>query len=314
MRVFVAGASGAVGTRLVARLVENGHEVTGTYKTEGSADVVRSLGAEPVALDLLDSAAVRKAVLEAKPDAIVHEATALKGRFDFRRIGSYFEQTNLIRVRGTDALLAAAKEAGVGRFVAQSYASYRYARTGGFVKTEDDPLDPQPPPELRGIYEAMDHLDEAVTGFGGAALRYGQLYGDSGNALVEAVRKRAFPLVGDAGAYVSFVHLDDAAAATVLALEKGAAGVYNVVDDEPAPARDWMPYLARVVGAKPPRHYPAWAARMFAGPLAVMMGTETRGASNAKAKRELGWTLAYSSWRQGFIAAYGARGLVGDGN
>jgi 2-alkyl-3-oxoalkanoate reductase len=304
MRVFVAGASGAIGTRLVAQLIDRGHEVTGTFRSPGNAERVRALGAEPIALDLLDARAVRKAVLETKPDAIVHQATALADVRFSRKFDRTFAQTNRLRTEGTDALLAAAQEAGVRRFVAQSFASMRYERVGGPVKTEDDPLDPAPAPTMRETDAAMRYLDEAVTRAGGTALRYGGFYGADNDGLVEPVRKRQFPIVGDGGGVFSFIHLEDAAAATVLALEQGEAGIYNIVDDEPAPVRKWLPALADVLGAKPPRHVPRWLARLFAGEAAVMMGTVSRGASNAKAKRELGWSLRYPSWRQGFVAAY----------
>jgi 2-alkyl-3-oxoalkanoate reductase len=306
MRVFVAGASGAIGTRLVPQLIDRGHEVIGTFRSPGHAERVRALGAEPVALDLLEWRAVRQAVLAAEPDAIVHQATALTNLRDFKHFDRSFAQTNRLRTEGTDALLAAAREAGVSRFVAQSYASARYERRGGPVKTEDDPLDPNPVPAARESIAAMRHLDEAVTAAGGIALRYGGFYGAANDALVEAVHRRLFPIIGDGGGVTSFIHLDDAAAATVLALEHGAAGIYNVVDDEPAPAREWLPVLASVLGAKPPRRVPRWLARLVAGEAPVMMGTESRGASNAKAKRELGWTLRYPSWREGFVAAYGS--------
>jgi 2-alkyl-3-oxoalkanoate reductase len=304
MRVFVAGASGAIGSRLVPQLIDRGHEVIGTHRSPGGAERLRALGAEPVALDLLDAGAVRKAVLDAEPDAIVHQATALADLRDFKHFDRSFAQTNRLRTEGTDALLAAARDAGVRRFVAQSYASARYAREGGPVKTEDDPLDPTPVPAMRETIAAMRHLDEAVTRAGGIALRYGGFYGASNDGMVEPVRKRLFPIVGDGAGVSSFIHLDDAAAATVLALEQGRPGVYNVVDDEPAPVREWLPVLAEVLGAKPPRRVPRWLARLFAGEAVVMMGTDSRGASNAKAKRELGWQLRYPSWRQGFAAAY----------
>jgi len=304
MRVFVAGASGAIGKRLVPQLVDRGHEVVGAFRNPEHAERVKAMGAKPVILDLLDTAAVRRLVLESKPEGIIHEATALSGKFDFRHIDRTFAQTNRLRTQGTDNLLIAAREARVRRFVAQSYASYRYARSGGFVKTEDDPLDSRPPTAMSGIYAAMNYLDDAVTKAGGVALRYGGFYGDPVDAMAESVRKRMFPLVGDGGAYASFIHLEDAAAATVLALENDVAGIYNIVDDEPAPAREWLPYLAKTLGAKPPRHFPAWLARLFGGELAVMMGTELRAASNAKAKREIGLTLRYPSWRQGFMATY----------
>ena len=304
MRVFVAGASGAIGTRLVAQLVDRGHEVVGTYRTHG--DRLRTLGAEAVALDVLDPHAVRRAVLEAHPDAIVHQATALADLRFSRHFDRAFEQTNRLRTEGTDALLAAAREAGVSRVLAQSFASYRYAREGGPVKAEDDPLDPNPVPAMRETDAAMRYLDHAITAAGGTALRYGGFYGAADDGLLEPVRKRQFPIVGAGGGVSSFIHLDDAATATVLALEHEATGIYNIVDDEPAPVREWLPVLAKTVGAKPPRHVPRWLARLMAGEAAAMMGTEARGASNAKAKRDLGWTLRHPTWRDGFPAAYAA--------
>jgi 2-alkyl-3-oxoalkanoate reductase len=304
MRVFVAGASGAIGTRLVPQLIDRGHEVIGTFRSSGKAEHVRALGAEPVALDLLDPRAVREAVLSAEPDAIAHQATALADLKDFKHFDRSFAQTNRLRTEGTDALLAAAREAGVRRFVAQSFASYRYVRDGGPVKTEDDPLDPAPVPAMRETDAAMRYVDEAVTRAGGIALRYGAFYGAPNDGLIEPVRSRQFPIVGDGAGVSSFIHLDDAAAATVLALEGDRAGVYNVVDDEPAPLREWLPVLAKALGAKPPRRFPRWLARLVAGEAVVMMATEARGASNAKARRELGWEPRYPSWRQGFVAAY----------
>jgi 2-alkyl-3-oxoalkanoate reductase len=304
MRVFVAGASGAIGTRLVPQLIDRGHEVIGTSRSTGNAERIRALGAEPVALELLDARAVRKAVLEAEPDAIVHQATALADVHFSKNLDRSFAETNRLRREGTDALLAAAREAGVSRFVAQSYASMRYAREGDRVKTEEDPLDLDPVEGMRETCAAMTYLDEAVTAAGGIALRYGNFYGSHNDGLVGPVRKRQFPIVGDGGGVSSFIHLDDAAAATVLALEHDGPAIYNIVDDEPAPVREWLPVLAKALGAKPPRRFPVWLARLFAGEPGVMLGTEARGASNAKAKRELGWTLRYPSWRQGFAEVY----------
>ena len=306
MRVFVAGASGAIGTRLVPRLIARGHEVTGTFTSSAEkAERIRGAGAEAVLLDLLDAAAVREAVLAAKPDAVIHQATALTGGFS-RKLDKTFAQTNRLRTEGTDALLDAAREAGVSLFVAQSFAPYRYAREGGMVKTEDDPLVAAPAKGTEQTFAAMAHLDKVVTGAGGIALRYGGFYGDAGNPLLKPVRRRLFPIIGSGEGVMSYVHLDDAASATVAALEHGQGGIYNIVDDDPAPLREWLPVLASVVGAKPPRHMPAWLARLVAGEDAVNMGTSSRGASNAKAKRELGWTLRYPSWRQGFAACYGS--------
>jgi nucleoside-diphosphate-sugar epimerase len=308
MRVFVAGASGAIGSRLVPQLIARGHEVIGTSRSPASAERVQALGAEPIVLDLLDRPAVRRAVLETRPDAIAHEATALADVKNLRNFDRTFAQTNRLRTEGTDALLAAAHEAGIRRFVAQSYASARYARVGGPVKTEDDPLDPNPLPSMRESVAAMRHVDEATSAAGGIALRYGGFYGGEDDGMVQVVRRRLFPIVGSGAGVTSFIHLDDAATATVLALEHGEPGVYNIVDDEPAPMREWLPAVAKVLGAKPPRRLPRWLARLFAGEAVVMMATESRGASNAKAKRELGWTLRYPSWRQGFAAAYGSAG------
>jgi nucleoside-diphosphate-sugar epimerase len=310
MRVFVAGASGAIGTRLVPQLIARGHDVIGSFKSVGNGARLRSLGAQPVVLDLLDPHAVRKAVLENEPDAIVHQATALADARFSRNFDRTFAQTNRLRTEGTDALLAAAREAGVDRFVAQSFASMRYERTGGPVKTEDDPLDPDPLPPLRKASAAMRHLDETVTAAGGIALRYGAFYGAANDGLIDPVRRRQFPIVGDGGGVSSFVHLDDAAAATVLALEYDGAGIFNVVDDEPAPVREWLPVLAEALGAKPPRHVPRWLARLVAGEVAVMLGTESRGASNAKARRELGWIPRHRTWRDGFAVAYAPTGTA----
>ncbi|HEV8277112.1 MAG TPA: NAD(P)-dependent oxidoreductase [Streptosporangiaceae bacterium] len=312
MRVFVAGATGAIGTRLVPKLVGRGHEVIGTSRSMDRAKRLHALGAEPVALDLLDRGAVRKAVLAAKPDAIIHQATALTGLSDFKHFDRSFHQTNLLRTEGTDALLAAAKEAGVSRIIAQSFASYRYAREGGPVKTEEDRLDPTPVPAMRETEDAMAYLDRVVTEAGGIALRYGGFYGDpSDTTLIDAVRARKFPVVGSGEGVSSFIHLDDAADATVLALDHEGPAIYNIVDDEPAPIKVWLPELARILGAKPPRHFPTWLARIFAGEALVMMATEARGASNAKAKRELGWTPAHPTWRQGFAETYAATGNQG---
>src|SRR6266511_4405328 len=252
MRVFIAGASGAIGTRLVPQLIARGHEVIGTYRSPANAERLRVYGAEAVALDLLD----------------------------------------------------AAREAGVSRFVAQSNVTFRYAREGGMIKSEDDPPDTKPVAGAVESMAAMNYLDDAVVAAGGIALRYGIFYGAANDGLVEPVRKRQFPIVGDGGGFMSWIHLDDAAAATVLALEHDGPAIYNIVDDEPAPVRQWLPLLADTLGAKPPRHVPVWLARLFAGESGVAMGTEARGASNAKAKRELGWTLRYPSWRQGFVQAY----------
>jgi nucleoside-diphosphate-sugar epimerase len=257
-----------------------------------------------VVLDALDRDAVLTTVAEVRPDAIVHQATALAGATDFKHFDRTFATTNRLRTQGTDALLAAAREVGVEPVVAQSFAGWPYARVGGPIKTEDDPLDSSPPDALKETLAAIRHLEQAVVGAGGIVLRYGGFYGSPEDGQIEIVRRRQFPVVGDGSGLWSFVHLDDAAAATVLALERGTTGIYNVVDDEPAPVREWLPALAAAVGAPPPRHVPRWLAKLVAGDAGVAMMTEIRGASNAKAKRELGWTLQHPSWRQGFVEAY----------
>ncbi|HTR90320.1 MAG TPA: NAD(P)-dependent oxidoreductase [Trebonia sp.] len=305
MRVLVVGASGVIGTRLVPLLAGHGHQVTGTSRSAAKAGQLRSLGAEPAVLDVLDAAAVRAVLAQARPDAIIYESTALSGISFSRNMDRAFGPTNRLRTTGTDNLLAAACEAGVPRFIAQSFAPFRYAHTGGPVKDETDPLT-EPPPSAQLMFEAMAHNDRAVTDTGGIALRYGGFYGDQDNAMITAIGKRQFPLIGDGSGIMSFIHLDDAAAATVLALDSEGPAIYNVTDDDPAPMRDWLPALARALGAKPPYRIPAWVARLLMGKTLPMM-TEARGASNAKAKKELGWTLRYPTWRDGFPAAYGGR-------
>jgi nucleoside-diphosphate-sugar epimerase len=315
MKIFVAGATGVLGRQLVPQLVARGHEVVGMTRSAAKQDLLRSLGARPVVADALDPDSVAQAVASAEPEVIVHQLTALSGDFDMRHIDRFFETTNRLRTEGTDHLLAAARAVGARRFVAQSYAGWPAERSGGPVKDENAPFDPAPPEALRGMMAAIRHLEEAVTGatwLEGVVLRYGGFYGpgttlsaDPAASHTAAIRKRQFPVVGDGGGIWSFIHVADAAAATAVAVEHGERGVYNVVDDEPAPARSWMPELARVLGAKPPRRVPRWLGRILAGEAATIMMTEVRGASNEKAKRELGWKPRYASWRQGFAQGLG---------
>jgi nucleoside-diphosphate-sugar epimerase len=305
MRVFVAGGTGVVGRRLVPQLVARGHQVTATTTSPAKLGLLEQLGADAVVMDGLDAVSVGEAVAEARPDAIVHQMTAISmahaGKPDLKHPDRWFAPSNRLRTEGTDHLLAAAEATGVSHFAAQSYAGWNGIRKGGWVKTEEDPLDPMKGTRFHKVAEAIRQLEDAVVEAGGAALRYGWLYGPGAtDTLVEAVRKRQFPVVGAGTGYSSWVHLDDAASATVLAVEQKARGVFNIVDDEPAPAREWLPYLAACAGAKPPMRVPKWLARLLAGEVAVTMMTEGRGFSNAKAKRELGWQLRYPSWRQGF--------------
>ena len=308
MRVLVIGATGAIGTRLVPQLVAAGHDVIGTSRSAEKAEGLRSLGTQGVVLDVLDAQAVRNTVGAVRPDAIVYQATALDGIADFTDFDRGFAETNRLRTAGTDNVLAAGREAGVRRIVAQSNASHRYAREGGPVKNEDDPLDPTPPLGLRETVEAMNYVDQAVTGTGGIALRYGVFYGNPADPVGAAVRAGQWPIVGDGGGVWSFIHLEDAAAATVLALEHDGPAIYNIVDDEPATTAVWLTELAKVLDADAPQHVTPEQARDFAGEALVVTSTESRGASNTKAKRELGWTLRHPSWRQGFAAVYAEPG------
>ena len=303
MRVFVAGGTGVIGRRLVPQLVARGHQVTATTTSAAKLGLLEELGAQAAVMDGLDAVSVRKAVAEARPDAIVHQMTAIAGKPDMKHFDRWFATTNRLRTEGTDHLLAAAEATGVSNFVAQSYAGWNGIREGGWVKTEEDPLDPMEGTAAHTMAMAIRHLEDVVVKAGGAVLRYGWLYEPGANSLddlAEAVRKRQFPLVGGGTGYTSWIHVEDAARATVLAIEHQAQGVFNIVDDEPAPASEWLPYLAACAGAKPPLRVPTWLARLLAGDVAVIMMTEGRGFSNAKAKRELGWELRYPSWRQGF--------------
>jgi nucleoside-diphosphate-sugar epimerase len=307
MKVLVAGATGALGRQLVPQLVARGHEVYGMTRTQSKVDAVRAMGAAPLVADALDPEAVASAVAESEPEVIVHQLTALSGSIDMRHFDRDFALTNRLRSEGTDHLLAAGRAVGVKRFVAQSYAGWPFARTGGPVKSEDAPLDSDPPEGLRRTLAAIRHLEEAVTGASwteGVVLRYGGFYGP-GTSLgpdgehLELIRKRGFPVVGGGEGVWSFVHIEDAAEATVAAVEHGSRGIYNVVDDEPAPVAEWLPAIAESVGAKRPRKVPRWLGRLLAGEVATVMMTEVRGASNEKAKRELGWRPGHPSWREG---------------
>ena len=304
MRVFVAGGTGVIGRRLVPLLVERGHTVTATTTGPGKVGLLEELGAEAVVMDGLDAVSVGEAVAAARPDAIVHQMTAIAGKPDMKHMDRWFATTNRLRTEGTDHLLAAAEATGVSHLVAQSYGGWNGVRKGGWVKTEEDPLDPAEGTTARPGMEAIRYLEDMVVKTGGAALRYGWLYGPGAtDDQVELVRKRQFPLVGGGTGYTSWLHVDDAASATVLAVEQRAKGVFNIVDDEPAPAGEWLPHLAACAGAKPPLRVPTWLARLLAGEVAVTMMTEGRGFSNAKARRELGWEPRYPSWRQGFREA-----------
>ncbi len=315
MKIFVAGATGVLGRVLVPQLVARDHEVVGMTRSASKQDLVRSLGARPVVADALDEGEVAQAVRSAEPEVIVHQLTALSGKLSVRDMrhperSSMATMTNRLRTEATDHLLAAGRAVGARRFIAQSFTAFRWARTGGPVLTEADPLDPNPPPALRAALVGILHVERAVAPIEwgeGVVLRYGGFYGPGTTIslapdaqMAAPIRKRRFPIIGDGGGVWSHIHIEDAAAATVAAVDRGQPGIYNVVDDEPAPVREWLPVLASALGAKPPRRIPRWLARLAAGEAATLMMTEARGASNEKAKRELGWQLRYPSWRQGF--------------
>jgi len=309
MKVLVAGATGAMGKQLLPRLAADGHDVVGITRSEAKLDLVRELGATGVVADVLDPDQVARVVAETEPEVIIHQLTALNRPFDVRHFDRTFEETNRLRTEATDHLLAAGRAAGVKRFIAQSYAGWPFARTGGPVKSEDDPLDPSPPDGIRQSFDAIRYLERAVTGADwteGIVLRYGGFYGPGtslsreGGEQTKQIRERRFPVVGDGGGVWSFVHIEDAADATVAAVTRGRPGIYNIVDDDPAPVAEWLPAAASAVGAKPPRHVPRWLGRLVAGEVGVVIMTDVRGASNDKAKRELGWAPRHPSWREGF--------------
>jgi nucleoside-diphosphate-sugar epimerase len=307
MKIFVAGATGAVGARLVPMLVDAGHDVVAMTRSPQKSEALRALGAEPVVADGLDRAAVMQAVLRAEPEVVIHQMTALANVKSLKKFDDEFALTNRLRTEGVDHLLEAARAAGARRFIAQSYGGWTYEPTGSGLKTEDDPFDPDPPANQRRSMQAIRHLERAVvdSGLEGIALRYANFYGPGnaigrGGEMVEMVAKRRLPIVGDGAGVWSFIHIDDVASATMAAIDHGAPGVYNVVDDAPSPVAEWLPGLAEAIGAKPPRRVPVWVGRLVVGEVGVSMMTRIRGISNAKAKRELDWTPRYPSWREGF--------------
>jgi nucleoside-diphosphate-sugar epimerase len=301
MRIFVAGATGVIGRVLVPQLVAEGHQVTATTRNESKFAALRELGAQPVAVDGLDGAAVGDAVARAEPDVIIHQMTSLTGISDIKHWDREFALTNRLRVEGTDHLLAAARATGVRRVIAQSYTGWPNIRSGSKVKSETDPLDPAPPANQRKSLAAIRHVERSVLSapLEGVVLRYGTFYGaGASDELLDMIRARKLPIPGDGGAIWSWIHVEDAASATVAAVTRGS-GVYNIVDDDPAPVSEMLPAIADLLGAKPPRHVPVWLARLLAGEVGVAMLTEIRGSSNAKARRELDWAPKWTTWRDG---------------
>ena len=313
MRIFLAGAGGVVGKHLVPLLREAGHVIVGTTRSPEKAEQLWKQGVQPQILDALDREATGRAVTAARPDAIIHQLTAIPANLNLRRFDREFAVTNRLRTEGTDNLLAAARAAGVRRVVAQSFAGWTYERSGGTVKTEGDPLDPDPPPAFRRTLDAIRYLEAALQAADGIeiiALRYGWFYGPAtslgrGAAMLDAIRRRQMPIVGSGTGIWSFIHIADAATATLAALEHGAAGIYNVADDDPAPVHEWLPFLAKAIGAPPPRRVPSWLGRILIGRHGIVVMNETRGCSNKKAKSTLDWRPRYASWRTGFIDGLG---------
>lgn len=313
MKVFVAGATGAVGKRLVPQLIAGGYEVVAMTRTPEHVEALRAAGAEPVVADALDREAVMRAVRQTEPEIVIHQLTALTGLKNYKRFDEEFALTNRLRTEGTDNLLAAAQAVGARRFIAQSYGNWTYARTGSGPKTEDDPLVSNPPQHQTQSLQAIRHLEHAVlntSSIEGIVLRYGNMYGPGTSIarngdIVATIRKRGLPIVGDGAGVWSFIHVEDAASAAVAAIQHGAPGIYNICDDDPAPVSVWLPELAKAVGAKPPFRIPVWLARLIVGEVGVSMMTQIHGASNAKAKRELGWQPSYPSWREGFREGLG---------
>lgn len=313
MRVFLLGATGALGTHLVPQLIREGHTVFGATRSQGNTKALNEMGAQGVVVDALDRNALIAAVQSVQPEVLIHQMTAIPPRLDMRHFDRDFQLTNRLRTEGTGNVLAAARSAAVRRVVAQSFAGWTYARDGGAIKTEEDPFDPDPPYEFRRTLKAIEYLEHAIGAeqhIQGLILRYGAFYGprtsiSRAGTHIDDVRRRRFPLVGNGQGVWSFIHIADAASATLAAVEGGAPGVYNVVDDEPAPVAKWLPALAAAVGARPPLHVPAWLAQIIIGKHAVTLMTQNRGASNEKAKRDLMWQPAFSSWRQGFATGLG---------
>jgi nucleoside-diphosphate-sugar epimerase len=308
MKIFLAGATGAIGTRLLPMLITAGHRVTGTTRTASKARSIRAAGAEPEVVDALAKRQVIEAVERARPDVIIHELTAIPENLNLKRFDEDFALTNMLRIEGTDHLLAAARQTGCRRFIAQSYTGWPYARTGSWVKKEEDALITSPEESVRRTFQAIRHVEAAVVsepGIEGFVLRYGAFYGPGtslgyGGSLLEDVRKRRVPIVGKGTGHWSFLHIDDAASATVAAVTAGTPGLYNICDDEPAPVSEWLPFLADAIEAKPPRHIPSWLGRMAIGDYGVAMMNEIRGASNEKAKSQMRWNLKWPTWREGF--------------
>ena len=309
MKIFVAGATGAVGKRLVPLLISKGHQVVASTQTAGKTAALRALGAEAIVLDGLNRNAVIDAAVAARPEAIVHQMTALASMRSLKNFDEEFAVTNRLRTEGTEHLIAAAQAAGTRKLVVQSYTGWPNTRTGGPVKTEDDPLDPNPPKRMSRSLAAMRELERLVAsanGIQGTVLRYGNFYGPGTSfapdgEITRMVRRRQFPIIGSGAGIWSFIHMDDTASATLAAIESDASGVFNIVDDEPAAVSVWLPELAKTIGAKPPRRIPAWLGRLVMGESGVSMMTQSRGSSNAKAKRVLSWQPIYPSWRQGFL-------------
>jgi nucleoside-diphosphate-sugar epimerase len=313
MKIFVTGGTGALGKFLLPQLLEKGHEVVALTRSVDRAEPIEKLGSTAVIANPLDKQALTAAVRRAEPEVIIHQLSSLKGAGNFKKFDQEFALTNRFRTEVTDTLLAAARTIGTQRLIVQSFCGWPYARKGGPVKTEEDPLDPKPPEAFVKTLAAIRYLESkihSVPTLQGVALRYGNFYGPGssigkGGSVAKLVKKRKLPIVGGGGGIWSFIHLSDAARATVAAVSHGEPGIYNIVDDEPAKVSVWLPVLAKAVGGKPPRKLPHWVGELLIGKEGVSMMTQVRGGSNAKAKRELDWAPQYASWRRGFMEALG---------
>ncbi len=311
MRVLLAGATGAIGRRLVPALVGAGHDVTGTSRSKEGLDLIAAMGGRGVRMNALDAAEVGTVVAEAEPEVVIHQLTSIEA-IDPKDFDSSFEATIALRTKGIDHLVEASIGTGASRFIAQSFTGWTNQRTGGPIKTEEDPLDTDPAKSSVKTMAAIAYLESTVTTASrieGLVLRYGNLYGPgtgfaAGGDTYEAVQARKLPIVGGGAGVWSFVHVDDAAGATVNALNHGTTGLYNIVDDEPAPISEWLPAYAEAIGARPPRRVPAWLAKGSIGEQGVRLMTETRGSANAKAKDELDWQPQHPTWRDGFRNAH----------
>jgi 2-alkyl-3-oxoalkanoate reductase len=312
MKVFVAGSTGVIGRMLLPVLLEEGHEVIALVRNTKKGRAVEEMGAKTAFADAFNKEELTAAVRKAEPEVIIHQLTAIPKDLNFKKLDEQFVLTNRLRTEVLDSMIAAGHLVGARRFIAQSLCGWPFARVGGPVKTEDDPLDPNPPAGFSKTLAAIRYLEDAIRktqGMEAIALRYGFLYGPGatfakGSSTIELIRRRGMPIIGGGGGVWSFLHVEDAARSTAAALTCGEAGIYNIVDDEPAPVSTWLPFLADILGAKPPLKAPAWLGKMMIGEGGLSLMTRVRGGDNQMAKCLLGWQPVFSSWRAGFVKEF----------